>query len=107
CGKQRTFPTSPHPRLRRRTNIKRGVTLTFHLVQKIGQVTQQQRDRLVALNEIQHKLASQILALLKNSNDRYPDRDFLLILLGLSKRDYLKKNSTPRHLGRRFIAMTS
>ena len=38
CGKQNPFPTSPHPRRRLRTNCKRGVTLTFHLVQKIGQV---------------------------------------------------------------------
>ena len=33
------FSTSPHPRRRLRTNVQRGVTLTFHLVQKIGQVT--------------------------------------------------------------------
>src|ERR1039457_2324428 len=39
CGKRYAFPTSPHPRLRLRANIQRGVTLTFHLVQKIGQVT--------------------------------------------------------------------
>src|ERR1700730_19284311 len=39
CGKQNPFPTSPHPRLRLRTKVKRGVTLTFHLVQKIGPVT--------------------------------------------------------------------
>src|SRR5208337_5633120 len=38
CGKQNPFPTSPHPR-RLRTKVKRGVTLTFHLVQKIGLVT--------------------------------------------------------------------
>src|SRR5204863_9834351 len=39
CGKRCAFPTSPHPRLRLRTKIKRGVTLTFCLVQKIGQGT--------------------------------------------------------------------
>src|SRR5450830_1748483 len=38
-GKRSAFPTSPHPRRRLRTNVKRGVTLTIHLVQKIGQVT--------------------------------------------------------------------
>src|SRR5512141_1590413 len=38
CGKRYAFPTSPHPRRRLRTKVKRGVTLTFHLVQKIGQV---------------------------------------------------------------------
>ena len=38
CGKQTTFPTSPHPRRRLRTNVERGATLTFHLVQKIGPV---------------------------------------------------------------------
>jgi putative transposase len=36
CGKQSPFPTSPHPRRRLRTKTKRGVTLTLHLVQKIG-----------------------------------------------------------------------
>src|ERR1035441_7083521 len=36
-GKRSAFPTSPHPR-RRRTNVERRVTLTFHLVQKICQV---------------------------------------------------------------------
>src|SRR6516164_1560349 len=38
-GKRCAFPTSPHPRLRLRTRFEKGVTLTFHLVQKIGQVT--------------------------------------------------------------------
>src|ERR1019366_8074303 len=36
---QRAFPTSPHPRRRLGTIVQRGVTLTFHLVQKIGQAT--------------------------------------------------------------------
>ena len=38
-GKQRTLPTSPHPRLRRRRsyNQARCATLTIELVQKIGQ----------------------------------------------------------------------
>ena len=39
CGKRSAFPTSPHPRRRLRTILQQGVTLTFHLVQKIGQVT--------------------------------------------------------------------
>ena len=38
CGKRCAFPTSPHPRRRLRTNAHRGVTLTLHLVQNIGQV---------------------------------------------------------------------
>src|ERR1019366_6338299 len=41
-GKRCAFPTSPRPPhtpRRLRTNFQRGVTLTFHLVQKIGQVT--------------------------------------------------------------------
>ena len=46
---------------------------------------QQQRDKLVALNEIQHKLVAQMLALLKISSERYPDRDFLLILVDMSQ----------------------
>jgi hypothetical protein len=40
CGKRFAFPTSPHPRRRLRTIVQRSVTLTFHLVQKIGQVTE-------------------------------------------------------------------
>jgi hypothetical protein len=47
---------------------------------------QEQRDRLVALNEIQHKLVAQIQALLKNSSGRYPDKDFILVLEDVSKR---------------------
>ena len=46
---------------------------------------QQQRDKLVALNEVQHKLAGQIVAILKN-NSRYPDKDFFLVLADVSKR---------------------
>src|SRR6516225_8546984 len=38
-GKRCAFPTSPHPRLRLRTRLEKGATLTFHLVQKIGQVS--------------------------------------------------------------------
>jgi putative transposase len=37
-GKRCAFPTSPHPRRRLRTKVKRGVTLTLRLVQKIGPV---------------------------------------------------------------------
>jgi transposase InsO family protein len=39
CGKRSAFPTSPHPRRRLRIKVKRGVTLTLHLVHKIGPVT--------------------------------------------------------------------
>src|ERR1035438_10136892 len=39
CGKRYAFPTPRAPRLLLRTNIQRGVTLTFRLVQNIGQVT--------------------------------------------------------------------
>ena len=46
---------------------------------------QQQRDKLVALNEIQHKLVAQMLTLLKNSSARYPDKDFFLVLVDMSK----------------------
>ncbi len=46
---------------------------------------QPQRDRLVALNEIQHKLAGQVVAILNNSS-RYPDKDFFLVLADMSKR---------------------
>src|ERR1019366_3447558 len=42
-GKRSAFPTSPHPR-RRRTNVERRVTLTFHLVQKICQVNTMLRN---------------------------------------------------------------
>src|SRR5512135_2680784 len=38
-GKRCAFPTSPHPRLRLRTRFEKGATLTFRLVQKIGQVS--------------------------------------------------------------------
>src|SRR5450759_3160860 len=43
-GKRSAFPTSPHPRRRLRTNVKRGVTLTIHLLQKIVQVRQQRHS---------------------------------------------------------------
>jgi hypothetical protein len=38
CGKRSAFPTSPRPRRRLRTIVQRSVTLTFRLVQEIGQV---------------------------------------------------------------------
>src|SRR5271169_2965532 len=37
-GKRCAFPTSPHPRRRLRTTLQKSVTLTFHLVQKTGQI---------------------------------------------------------------------
>jgi hypothetical protein len=47
-GKQRSLPTFPHPRLRRRADIdlSRCATLTTSLVQKIGQtsVTAEQNE---------------------------------------------------------------
>ena len=45
-----------------------------------------QRDKLVALNEVQHKLLSQIQALLKDGTVKYPDKDFILVLEDVSKR---------------------
>ena len=39
CGKRFAFPTSPHPRRRLRTNLKRRATLTIYLVQNTGQLT--------------------------------------------------------------------
>jgi hypothetical protein len=38
-GKRYAFPTSPHPRRRLRTNLKRGATLTIYLVQNTGQLS--------------------------------------------------------------------
>jgi hypothetical protein len=44
---------------------------------------QEQRDKLVALNELQHKLTSQALAILQGAK-RYSDRDFIAVLESMS-----------------------
>src|SRR5450631_123730 len=43
CGNRYALSTSPHPRRRLRTTSAIGVTLTFSLVQKIGQVSGRSR----------------------------------------------------------------
>src|SRR3974390_1696869 len=55
CGKPYAFPTSPHPRRRLRTQVQRGVTLTFHLVQKIGQVTAAARSQPTRVGLLCHR----------------------------------------------------
>jgi hypothetical protein len=46
---------------------------------------QEQRNKLLAVSELQHKLVSQMMSLLKNSPNRYPDRDFFMVLDSMSK----------------------
>lgn len=46
---------------------------------------QQQRDRLAALSEIQHRALSQTLAYLDGDPNRYSDRDILLNLLSRAR----------------------
>ena len=45
---------------------------------------QDQRDKLAALNELQHQLTSQALAILQGAK-RYSDRDFIAVLESMSK----------------------
>jgi hypothetical protein len=82
---ERFEPLSPGDKVRVLGQMSYHFTIAGRDVSTQGDC-QQQRDKLVALNEIQHKLVAQILALLKNSSDRYPDKDFFLVLGDVSKR---------------------
>jgi hypothetical protein len=42
-------------------------------------------ERLKGINEIQHKSLGQMLAYQSGRSDRYPDRDFFLLLVKLGK----------------------
>lgn len=42
-------------------------------------------ERLKGINEIQHKALAQMLAYQSGRSDRYPDRDFFLLLVRLGK----------------------
>lgn len=78
-------PLSPDDKARVLGQVSYQFTIAGRDVSTQGDC-QQQRDKLVALNEIQHKLVAQILALLKRSSDRYPDKEFFLVLADVSKR---------------------
>lgn len=47
--------------------------------------TEASLERLNGINEIQHKSLGQLLAYQSGRSDRYPDRDFFLLLLRLGK----------------------
>src|SRR6516162_7569010 len=67
-GKRCAFPTSPHPRLRLRTRVKKGATLTFRLVQRIGQVT-----ALLAIRQTNITRARGLVAASRASEDIDPE----------------------------------
>lgn len=46
---------------------------------------QEQHAKLVAINELQHRAMSQLLAYLRQRKDRYSDRDIFLILVKRAK----------------------
>lgn len=50
---------------------------------------QQQRDKLVAISELQHKAISQLVAYLDKRQNRYSDRDIFLILVEMAKNSAL------------------
>jgi hypothetical protein len=47
--------------------------------------SEQQREKLIAINEIQHRALAQMLAYQENRKERYPDRDILLNLIERAK----------------------
>lgn len=61
------------------------LTIAFRDVALASTVTQSDLEKLQGINEIQHKALSQMLAHQSGRPERYADRDFLLILLDMSK----------------------
>ncbi len=61
------------------------LTVEFRGVALEPTVTQSSLEKLQGMNEIQHKALAQMLAHQSNRSDRYPDRDFLLLLMKMAK----------------------
>ena len=61
------------------------LTIAFRDVALASVVTQSDLEKLQGINEIQHKALSQMLAHQRGRAERYPDRDFFLLLITMSK----------------------
>ena len=61
------------------------LTITFRDIALTSAFTQTDFEKLQGINEIQHKALSQMLAHQKCQPERYSDRDFFLLLIGMSK----------------------
>jgi len=48
--------------------------------------SEQQRENLIGLNEIQHRVLAQMLAYLEGRKEQYSDKDIFLILLDRAKK---------------------
>jgi hypothetical protein len=61
------------------------ITVEFRSVALEPTVTQSGLEKLQGMNEIQHKALAQMLAHQSSRGDRYPDRDFFLLLMKMGK----------------------
>jgi hypothetical protein len=61
------------------------LTIAFRDVALASPVAQTDLEKLQGINEIQHRALSQLLAHQAGRSDRYPDRDFFLLLLNMSQ----------------------
>ena|SRR5215469_6632262 len=84
----RFIALSPEDKARALGKICYEFTIAGRDVGRAGD-SRQQRDGLWAVNEIQHKLAAQMLAFMNGRTQRYPDKDFFLILEGLCQQAHM------------------
>jgi hypothetical protein len=61
------------------------LTIAFRDIALASTVTQSDLEKFQGINEIQDKALSQMLAHQRSQSERYPDREFLLLLLNMSK----------------------
>ena len=74
--------------------VAHQLTITARWVCTEG-TSEQQRENLIALNEIQHNALEQMLAYLKGRKKRYSDRDIFLILVETAKQSGLVAHLQP------------
>ena len=76
------------------------LTIAFRDIALTPAVTQVDLEQFQGINEIQHKALSQMLAHQSGQPERYPDRDFFLLLIHMSKSykvaGWLQKSLTAR-----------
>jgi len=61
------------------------LTIAFRDIALASPVAQSDLAKLQGINEIQHKALSQMSAHQRGQSERYPDRDFLLLLVTMGK----------------------
>jgi hypothetical protein len=62
------------------------LTLEFRDVLSLVIEGPSSREKIIGINEVQHRVLAQLIAHQEGRPDRYPDRDFLSLIVGMAQK---------------------